>query len=445
MAMSRLLSFLAFFVVTGLLLLAWPRVTVAQHGEPPALGTAVPFVDADGVTRGSITVTEVFDPFEGYNPDYPPELGSRVVAVTIAFDADAGDRFDVTPWAVVLQDSDGFIWNQGSVLFADDMLIPELTSQTLAPGSRITGVVGFVLPEGADPARVFYQPESSRLITLAELSDAPTPALGETIALVDANGGTGTVTVTDVVDPFENFDPAYPPETGTRFVALTLVYENTGTGRFEIEPYGLLLRDANGNLWYSTSLFRPAETVVVPDLRGDQLAPGDRISGLVAFSVPDGVGLAALHLSPVSSQLITLAGLGAPTAGPTAKPAASPSADEAAEPVVAVDDSCAALEAWLSETRPRIAGAASLVAEAQLEGDPAQAEPIAAALALLADEQQATPPPTNAEPAHKALVATLSALAGGAAPDAPAGSVLAAAERLGEIEAELDRLEVECF
>lgn len=439
--MPRLVSVLA-LVIGGLMLLAPERAAIAQSDAPP-LGTAVSYVDADGIARGSIAVIEVIDPFEQYNPDYPPEPGNRVVAVTVAFDADAGDRFEVTPWAVVLQDSDGFIWNQGSVLFADDMLIPELTSQMLAPGSRITGVVGFVLPDGAEPARVIYQPESSRLITLAELSDVPPPTLGETIDLVDANGGLGTVTVTEVVDPFIGFDPAYPPEPGTRFVAFTLVYENTGTGRFDIEPYGLLLRDTNGNLWYATSLFRPEETVVVPDLTSEQLAPGDRLSGIAAFAVPEGVGLAGLHLSPVSSRLIALASLGSPTHQQSAKPGATPFAAESAELVTAADDPCAALETWLTATRARIARATETVAAARGGANADSLATQAAAIGVLADEQRIESPP-EAEAVNKALVATFRALGAALSQGESAASLDAATERLGEIEAELGRTALEC-
>jgi hypothetical protein len=445
--MGRLTSILAIVTaIVGTLVLFPSRGVVAQ-GDAPALGTPVPYVDADGVARGSITVTEVIDPFEEYNPDYPPEPGSRVVAVTVAVDADAGDRFEVTPWAIVLQDSDGFIWNQGSVFFASDMLIPELTSQTLAPGSRITGVVGFVLPETVDPARVFYQPESNRLITLAELSTVPPPALGETIGLADTNGGTGTVTVTEVVDPFGEFDPAYPPEPGTRFVAFTLVYENTGAGRFDIEPYGLLLRDANGNLWYPASLFRSTESIVVPDLTSDQLAPGDRLSGLVAFAVPDGVGLAGLHLSPTSSQLLTLARLGDAADQPLAKPsAATPTAQtEAAElAVVAADDPCAALQSWLAASRDRIDRATAIALDAQTATDTDQFPDQAAAFGVLADEQLAAAVPAAAEAVNKALIATLRASAAALEQSDPAVALAAVNERFGEIGAELDRLALDC-
>jgi hypothetical protein len=459
--MPRSTSILALLFAFALLL-ARPPSLAAQNGGP-GVGEPVAFVDAEGIARGSITVVEVTDPFEDFHPDYPPEAGSRVVAVTIAFDADAGDRFDVTPFAIVLQDSEGFLWNQGSVFFADDMLIPELTSQTLAPGSRITGVVGFVLPETAEPARVFYQPESSRLIALAELSDTAPPRLGEASELVDSNGGTGTVTVTEIVDPFTDFDPAYPPPDGTRFIALTLVYENPGEGRFDIEPFGLLLRDTAGYLWNPASLFRPTESVVVPDLSSDQLAPGDRRSGVIGFAVPEGVAPGGLYLSPQSGLLLQLAALGdeagTGAAAPAAAPAASPEAAIAAPAEAVVDEPCVALATWMEATRGRIEETGAMSVEDAALEDLEALRGHGGRYGALAGEQAAAAVPADAAAVNQALVATLRAYESAieqilTADDPGKETALeltegvntfnAAGERLHEIEAEIARLAGGC-
>jgi hypothetical protein len=47
-------------------------------------------------------VTAVIDPFTEFDPAYPPEEGGRYVAVNVAFDADAGNRFDIGPSEIVL-------------------------------------------------------------------------------------------------------------------------------------------------------------------------------------------------------------------------------------------------------------------------------------------------------------------------------------------------------
>src|SRR5215208_5276620 len=210
LTMRHVRALLALFIACTLLFSGFPAgaaFPVAAQDE----GAAVPVTDEEGAAAGSITVTEVIDPFTDFDPAYPPEEGGRYIAVNVAFDADAGNRFEITPYAIVLQDDAGFLWNQASMVLAEDALIPELSSQTLGPGSRVTGVVGFVVPEGRTPARVLYQPESSRIIPLLNLTGEEPPALGESVSIVDSEGGTGSVTVTEVVDPFEDVEPGQTP------------------------------------------------------------------------------------------------------------------------------------------------------------------------------------------------------------------------------------------
>ncbi|MBW3633622.1 MAG: DUF4352 domain-containing protein [Chloroflexi bacterium] len=434
-------------LVAGLPMFAVSPV-VAQEGGS-GNGTAVPVTDEEGVAVGTITVTNVVDPFTEFDPAYPPEEGGRYVAVNVAFEADAGNRFDISPYTIVLQDDAGFLWNQASMVLAEDALVPELSSQTLGPGSRITGVVGFVVPEGRVPVRVLYQPEISRIIPLQDLSGEEPPALGEAVSIVDSEGGTGSVTVTEVVDPFEDVDPTQTPPEDGRFVLVTLVYENTGDGRFFVEPYGLLLRDANGNLWRSTSVTRLEETELVPDITNAQLAPGDRLSGAVVFVVPDGVGLSGIYTSPVSAQLLQLADL-------------EVAADDGATPIAStasVDESCAELERWLGDTRERLGRAAEIsLHDAMLE----DLEGLAAHVgeyAELAEAQLADQPPAEAEAVGKALVSTLRAYSGALEQILGAndlGNDVAleltegmntfndASARLSEIEDELGRIAEEC-
>ena len=411
-------------------------------------------------TVGSITVTEVIDPFTDFDPAYPPEEGGRYVAVNVAFDADAGNRFEIAPYTIVLQDDAGFLWTQASMPLAEDALVPELSGQTLGPGSRVTGVVGFQIPEGSEPARVLYQPESSRVIPLLNLTGEEPPALGETVAIVDSEGGTGSVTVSDVVDPFEDVDPSQTPPEDGRFVMVTLVYENTSDGRFFVEPYGLLLRDENGNLWSATSVTRLEETELVPDITSAQLAPGDRLSGAVVFVVPEGVGLAGIYTSPVSGQLLQLADLesgsddeaGAATGRHNDESEGTPAASTAA-------GACADLEQWLASARERIQRAGEMSLEdATLEDLDSLAEHVDE-YAALAEAQLADQAPPEAEAAAKALAATLQAYSDAidqilSANDPGKDVALELTEgmntfndagsRLNDIEAELNTIAGEC-
>ena len=467
---SRLVTLVLAFA----LLLSGLAVTTGVAVAAQESGGAVPVSNEEGEAVGSITVNEIVDPFTEFDPSYPPEAGARYVVLNLAFDADAGARFDIDPSAIVLQDDQGFLWNRASVTLPDDALVPELSSQTLAPGSRVAGLVGFIVPEGSEPARVFYQPESSRIVPLAELQESIAPGLGDAVTIPDSEGGSGAVTVSEVVDPFEDVDPGQVPPEGTRFVLATLVYENPGTGRFFIEPYGLLLRDANGNLWSATSVSRPDESAIVPDIENAQLAPGDRLSGAVIFAVPADVDLAGLYLSPVSGQLRQLAQLGDGAAGELTSPAATPEAaiDEAAgeatpetadatadETSALASGDCAELERWLGEARARIQQAGAMSVEDATLSDLASAAEHVAAYRQLAADQLADQAPPEAEAASKALVASLSAygdameqILGAADPGKDTVVELTsgmntfndAGARLQEIEQELSRIAAAC-
>jgi hypothetical protein len=457
--MRHVRALLALFFVCVLLISGFPLGGVPQVAAQDE-GTAVPVTDEEGADVGSITVTEVIDPFTDFDPAYAPEEGGRYVAVNVAFDADAGNRFEISPYTIVLQDDAGFLWNQGSMPLPDDALVPELSSQTLGPGSRVTGVVGFVVPEGREPARVWYQPESSRAIPLLNLSGEEPPALGETVSIVDSEGGSGSVTVSEVVDPFTDIDPGQTSPEGARFVMLSLVYENTSDGRFFVEPYGLLLRDEDGNLWNSTSVTRLEETELIPDITSAQLAPGDRLSGAVVFVVPEGIGLAGIYTSPVSGQLVQLADLesgSADEAGATTD--ATVDESEGTPAASTATGACADLEQWLTGARERIQRAGEMSLEdATLEDLDSLAEHVDE-YAALAEAQLADQAPPEAEAAGKALATTLRAysdainqILSANDPDKDAALELTegmntfndAGSRLNDIEAELTRIAAEC-
>jgi hypothetical protein len=457
--MRHVRALLALFFACTLLISGFPLGSASQVAAQDE-GVAVPVTDEEGADVGSITVTEVIDPFTDFDPAYAPEEGGRYVAVNVAFDADAGNRFEISPYTIVLQDDAGFLWNQGSMPLPDDALVPELSSQTLGPGSRVTGVVGFVVPEGREPARVWYQPESSRAIPLLNLSGEEPPALGGTVSIVDSKGGSGSVTVSEVVDPFTDIDPGQTLPEGARFVMLSLVYENTSDGRFFVEPYGLLLRDEDGNLWNSTSVTRLEETELIPDITSAQLAPGDRLSGAVVFVVPEGTGLAGIYTSPVSGQLLQLADLesgSADEAGATTD--ATVDESEGTPAASTATGACADLEQWLTGARERIQRAGEMSLEDATLEDLDNLAEHADEYAALAEAQLADQAPPEAEAAGKALATTLRAysdainqILSANDPDKDAALELTegmntfndAGSRLNEIEAELNRIAAEC-
>lgn len=485
------MSTLRFLWVVSLLWLVVGNVAsvpaAAQEEAAAGLGMPMPVPGADGAPVGSITITEVIDPFTAFNPDYPPEPGARYVVVNVVFDADAGQRFDIVPWSVVLQDDAGFLWTQASVMLPDDAVIPVLSSQTLAPGSRITGAVGFMLPEGREAARVLYQPQSSQFRVLVDLLRQPAPALGEAVAIVDAAGGMGAVTVAAVNDPQTDLDPSQAPPEGGRYVQAILTYENTGDGPFEIEPFGLLMQDANGNLWYSTYVTRSNPPQTIPDMASVGLAPGDRLTGSITFGVPAGVPVTGIFAAPVSGQLVQLAWFdaGGPATtdiAPSASNVATPTATEGVkadaplaeapsetEPIAeatlepsadVVANGCETLNAWIAATRARMVRASAMNAEDQWLQDPEALASHAPEYGELALAQSTEPAPPEAEAVNKALVATLKAHqaaveqllnvdASGSDAEDSANEALetlsAAGARLAQIDAQLTTVEASCL
>lgn len=437
---------LAFLMAVAMVLPASFVVSV------PALAqeTAVQVANDEGVPVGSVAITEVMDPFTGFNPDYPAEPGTRYVVAQVVFDADAGQRFDIVPYAIVLQDDAGFLWDPTSMILPDDALIPELSSQTLAPGSRITGLVGFALPEGALPARIYYQTESSRIVPLVTLIETTPPGIGEPISVADSEGNSGQVTVVDGIDPFLDLAPGAVIPDGQRLVLVTLAYENPGDGRFFSEPYGLLLQDANGDLWSAIYVDRLDETEIVPDLNRLQLAPGDRITGAVVFGVPEEIALSGLYASPTSNQLIQLAALGASMEIGAILPVTAPDADGSSTGVTATGDPCIALADWSELTQERIDRARELSATDLATLDPEGLESLGLEYAELAESQVGEAAPPDAEAANKALVATLRAYASAIAGTTEASAadteatLARAGERLDSIETELARLAADC-
>src|SRR5215212_909469 len=101
LTMRHVRALLALFFVCVLLISGFPLGGVPQVAAQDE-GTAVPVTDEEGADVGSITVTEVIDPFTDFDPAYAPEEGARYVAVNVAFDADAGNRFDIAPSDIVL-------------------------------------------------------------------------------------------------------------------------------------------------------------------------------------------------------------------------------------------------------------------------------------------------------------------------------------------------------
>jgi hypothetical protein len=286
-----------------------------------------------------VTVREVADPFTGFDPNYPAEPGVRYVTLIVTYQAALDQPFDAQPYEIMLQSDDGRLWDSVYVPRPADSTIPDLQPQQLAPDNRISGVIAYAVPEDAVLQRVVYQPSFDRLLDLAELAPGAAPAPGEPVTYTYADGSTATIT-TEVADPFTEFDPAYPPAEGSRFVVLRPAFENVGQLPYWAEPYDLVVRDSSGFIHTPASVYMP-QGYAVPPLEGQTMSPGDRVSGLVGFAIPADRQLSEVLYYPESGRMLTLADLdGGGTAAPepaasvapaaSSAPAASPTPDPSA-------------------------------------------------------------------------------------------------------------------
>jgi hypothetical protein len=286
-------------------------------------GGDVPILDEYGTALGTVTVREFEDPFTAFDPSGPPEVGMRFVGLAVAFTAADDQTFDAYSGGILLHDADGYLHTPVYVPRPADVLLPDLQSQTLAPGNRISGFLGYVIPADAEVDEILYALDSYRFVRLVDVRVAAGPGNGEGVAIVAQDGSQAKVTI-DVEDPFAAFDPASPPAAGSRFVGLRAAFENTGQTPFFAEPTELYLRAADGSLYWPTFVQRPAG-FSDPDLGSQALAPGDRISGFVGYVVPETASIEGVDLWPSGDLRVEVVDLAAaPRAASTENPVATP-------------------------------------------------------------------------------------------------------------------------
>ena len=115
-----------------------------------------------------------------------------------------------------------------------------------------------------------------------------------------------TMTVQEVLDPFEDTADGFVPAEGTHPVMVQVQVENSGEMPFELRPDQMIVQDNDGYLWRPSTVPRVVEEIIIPDLQRVVLAPGDRVTGMVGFQIPDQASVATVLLSPESSRLLVV-------------------------------------------------------------------------------------------------------------------------------------------
>jgi hypothetical protein len=289
-------------------------------GAQAPTGSAVPYVDADGVNHGTVTIKEIDDPFTGFDPSQPAEAGSRYVEMIVVFESSDDQSFDAEPYYIVVRTTDGHLYSPSYVARPADAKYPVLQGQTMAPGNKISGALDFVLPSDAKIADVWFTPAGDQEIQLAAIDESAWPAVGAPFSFVDDDGSSVNMTVTPV-DPATVVDPDQPAPDGSRYAAISAVFENKGDRPFDASPSYLYLLDTSGTLHYPSYLPLTSDPSVAL-LDGQTLNVGDRISGLVGYTIPTNAEVAAVLYYPRSDRAVTVALVGG---GGTTTPSPAPS------------------------------------------------------------------------------------------------------------------------
>lgn len=141
--------------------------------------------------------------------------------------------------------------------------------------------------------------------------------VGTEVPFVDPEGLThGTILVKEVGDPYKGADPARPAPEGERYVGLSVAFTAADDQTFDANPSWVILRDTNGGLHSPTYLPRLPDDKV-PDLQAQVMAPGNRISGFIGYSVPKDAVVDDVLYVDSSTHALPLADL-VPAAGPAA-------------------------------------------------------------------------------------------------------------------------------
>ncbi|CAN5484014.1 hypothetical protein BH23CHL4_BH23CHL4_22710 [soil metagenome] len=357
-------------------------------------------IGQDGAELGQITGTDVIDPFETYNPAYPPERGYRMVLVTITLDGTGAQPFSFNPSSLGLVDDGGFIATGIFTEVPAEAGVTILEAQDIAPGATVSGSLAFQVFTGANVNAVMYWPESDRAIPLARPGTA-LPAVGDAVPVL-ANDGSDSAhfTINEIQDPFEGYDPSSSPQRGNHLVLITVTFENTGVRPTRVDPNAFALLDSDGFLT-SPSFVSRGEDPLLDLVYTDPFAPGETVTGAIAFEVLSGTTLTSVVYTPSSDQFVEVGADG--TAGGSGTTAAATPVGAQTDTPAATDDAadtdvCAGIDEWSAATVERFTTAGGFVGgiqplEDKIAADAPAVRQAAADIAALAAEQESSPTP----------------------------------------------------
>jgi hypothetical protein len=142
-----------------------------------------------------------------------------------------------------------------------------------------------------------------------ETCERCSPRIGEAVFVGSPDGqAIGEIVVEEFLEPFTDFDPAFSPPRGTHFATLRVTFRATGQQPMGINPGAFYLQYADHFLTGPTALHRGAQPAE-PDLAAAAVEPGKTTTGLVGFTVLNGVEVVRIFYYPQGDRLFLLAEL----------------------------------------------------------------------------------------------------------------------------------------
>jgi hypothetical protein len=143
---------------------------------------------------------------------------------------------------------------------------------------------------------------------VAALAQEGTPSAGgggEAVTIYGPDAQpVGTVSVDEVIDPFEDFDSGSQPARGYRWV-MAVVTITAGERALSPNSSGFSALDSEGFLAYQSYVYRTSEqSAELPDMTGDEIPAGQSRTGAVFFAIFMGMEIASIEYSLNSDMSI---------------------------------------------------------------------------------------------------------------------------------------------
>lgn len=137
---------------------------------------------------------------------------------------------------------------------------------------------------------------------------APSAPVGETVSYISESGSEiATLTVVQMVRPWNEFDEFYEPKAGTEYIAFEIEITHLGRrGDLVAQTYDFRLQDRDGFLLSPAWVDAADQADLSPTSDEIDLAPEETGSIVVAFQVIEDIELSHLFWLPEYDRMITL-------------------------------------------------------------------------------------------------------------------------------------------